>query len=180
MFETDDYGNSFFTSLKSLEGYTPVKCTATSEFYILKGKTVKMVKENLSPRFGMKYAIYAPVKEGDPLSGRFYPREFRERPDYTEFVKSLLPYILDGNLYLLFTQAEIDETRDMLRRLYKSYHKRDGVLNYKTQYLPLLSAHIYREWYEKNKRGESNYETSLMLMEQRIKSLWELQSEKPS
>lgn len=180
MFETDSYGNRYFTSLKTLEGYTPVKCTTTSEFYILKGKTVKMTRENLSPRFGLTYAIYAPPKEGDPLSDKYYVREFREMPDYVEYVKSLRHYILDGNLYLLFTPQEIDETRDMLRRLYKSYHKRDGVLNYKTQYIPLLESSIYREWYERFKKNENNYQTSLMLIDKRIKGLWELQNEKPS
>lgn len=180
MFETDEHGNTFFTSLKSLEGITPIKCTSTSEFYTLKGKVVKMVKKNIVPRFGMKYAIYAPPVEGDGLSCKYYVREFRERPDYKEYVKSLRTYILDGNLFLLFTQAEIDDIRDMLRRLYKSYHKRDGVLNYKTQYLPLLESSIYREWHERFKKNESNYQTSLMLIDKRIKGLWELQNEKPS
>jgi hypothetical protein len=180
MFETDADGNKYFTSIKTIEGYTPVKCTTTSEFYILKGKTVKMTRENLSPRFGLTYAIYAPPKEGDPLSGKYYVREFRDIPDYVGYIKSLRHYILDGNLFLLFTPQEIDETRDMLRRLYKGYHKKDGVLNYKTQYLPLLEANIFREWYEKHKRAESNYKTSLMQMDKHIESLWMLQTNKSS
>jgi hypothetical protein len=178
MFETDTDGNTYFTDPKLLKDYVAIKCNATTEFYVLKGKTVKMTKENLIPRFGMKYAIYAPPKEGDRLSDKYYVREFREMPDYKEYVRGLLPYILDGNIYLLFTPAEVEEMKDMLRRLYKSYHKKEGILDYRKQYIPLLEAYIRKEWYEKAKKHESNYKTCLMQREKHIKYLWELSSEK--
>ena len=173
MFETDADGNTFFTDLKALTDYTPVKCTTMTEFYILKGKTVKITKDNIIPRFGMMYALYAPPIEGDPLSNKYYVREFRERPDYKEYVKSLLHYILDGNLYLLFTQGQVEETKDVLRRLYKSYHKKEGTLDYKKQYLPLVEAIIFREFWEAKKKNESGYATSLQQMDIHIKNVWE-------
>lgn len=173
MFETDEDGNRFFTNLKTLQGYTPIKCTTTTEFYAMQGRTVKLAKESLSPRFGLLYAIYAPPVEGDPLSNKYYIREFREQPNYEEYLKHIWNYIYDGNIYLLFTPADVEDMKATLKRLYKSYHKKEGILDYKLQYLPLLESSITRDFWEAKKKNESGYKTSLMQMNLHIKSIWE-------
>ena len=174
-FKRDEDGNEFFKSTIELpEGYKAVRCTSGVEFYKLRGRSVKIEKENLVPRFGLHYAIYAPPISMHALSDRYYPREFREMTGYEEYVKSLKGYIKDRNLWLLFSPTEIEETTDALTRLYKAYHKKEGKLDYKKQYIPLLETALYLEMYIKKNKEDVGYKTKIAQLDTRIKYLYSL------
>jgi len=174
-FRRDENGNLFFISLIELpEGIKGIKCKSTVEFYTLKVRTVKICKENLEPMFGIWYAIYSPPIVGDTASDKYYPRELRPTDNYEENIKDLRRYVKDGNLYLLLDKTFTEKITETLERLYRAYHKKDGKLDYRKQYIPLMENSLALEHYVGTGKKDPNDMSKVKAWENKIKLIYSL------
>jgi len=179
-FRRDEHGNLTFVSrIEIPDKYKAIKCTSTVEFYGLRGRSVKICKENLEPLFGMWYAIYAPPIAGDTDSykyaDRYFPRQLRDTDNYEESIKELRRYVKDGNLWLLLSQSDMERITETLQRLYRAYHKTEGQLDYRKQYIPLMENSIALELYIQRQKSAPDYMTKIKVWEAHIKSLYQIQ-----
>ena len=149
-------------------GWHAVRSTTVLDFYTLKGRTVKLTKDNLAPRFGSFYLIANSPTEPT----MYYLHEFRDTATYRDVLQRNLRYINDGALWVLYTDQEVEAMRQTLSRLYKSYHKTEGKLDYHTQYLPLLRANMWLDDYKRNNKHDSNYMVTIKRTEEAIQKLW--------
>lgn len=166
--ETDS-GSRYVLSPRELpEGWYAIQSTTTLDFYVMKGKTTKLTKDNLTPRFGSYYLIADSPTEPT----KYYLREFRTSTTYKDVLLRNTRYIKDGALWVLYTEEEVEEMRQTLSRLYKSYHKKEGKLDYQNQYLPLLRAHIWLDNFTRNHKHDPSYMVTIKRTEEAIRKLW--------
>jgi hypothetical protein len=158
---------------------TSIKVWNLIQFYTLKGRTTSMIKSNLEP-LTIQYALHSPQEE------KYYLKDFRRysiddlvlRPgrnldlDQTDFgIKNIRRYFVDGNLYLLFDETDMENTKLMLKRVYKAQFTDDGTMQYKL-FIDILSETINYEDYRDYGRNLTGFKTVSNQYEQRIKELW--------
>jgi hypothetical protein len=177
--QSDD-NSQWATSLESfLPEYTSVRCWNTIQCYQLIKRRTTLVLDNFCPIPNLKYAVHS-QKEG-----RYYFREFQDIPlwlmrfyktdkdwdSYDTYLNDFRRRVSDGNIYLLFTQEQIAETKATLERLYKSHFSNDGKLDYKI-YIQLIEQSLMREDYNDKCKSLPGFRTGLHIMDEKIKELW--------
>ena len=183
---TDKNDNKWYETLDEAkeDGYFPVKCSFVLEFYTLKGKTSKLLKENLEP---IKYLYYTVF---DPNVNLFYVRFFRAYPlevlffyrksmtfsGDDEAVQSLRDYIKDGNVTLLFSRGQVDNTSETLKRLYRANLNGEGQLSYRL-YIKILQETLQYEDYKSYGKNHIGSKTVMNQFEMKIAELWKQASE---
>ena len=186
MIHTDKNDSKWYENLDEAkaDGYFPVKCSSVLEFYTLKGKTSKLLKENLEPIKYLYYTVFDPnVKLYYVKFFRAYPLEvlFLNRKSLTfggddEAVESLRNYVADNNVTLLLTKTQVDNTSDMLKRLYKANLSGEGQLSYRL-YIQILYQYLKHEDYKDYGKNLTGYKTVSNQYETRIAELWKQASE---
>lgn len=168
------------------EGYVPVKCFSVLQFYTLKGRITKLLKENLEPIRYLYYALY------DPNVKKYYIRLAHPhsvdclyflRKDFTFAVEDdiavgrLRKWCDDGNITLLFTTAQIQDTTALLERLWKSEYKTEGKVDYRL-YIEILQASLDMEDYCDFGKSLTGFRTVKNQMELKIADIWKRIKEK--
>lgn len=158
---------TWFDSPEDLKpDYIPVKCWSVLQFYQLKGKTTKLTIDNLE---GIKYVYYLLYS---PQEKRYYKKFWRNYSAEVYYfyrrtntfsgedisVENLRRWIEDGNVTILFTQPQIDATREMLQRLYKAHFGAEGKMDYKL-FIELLRLSLDYEDYMDKCKNVTGYKT---------------------
>ena len=160
--------------------FTPIKCTNLVMCYRLSGRKTTLALENFEPIADLKYCYYSPAEK------RYY---FKTYPNdiplwlimfydpngswdsYDVITNDLRKRVQDGNMYLLLTKEEIEDTTAMLIRLYKSYFKSEGKLPYKT-YINLVIQSLTLEDYQGYAKNHTGFKTACKMMNEKIDALW--------
>ena len=185
IWQKDDI-SEWYDSLEELKKeFTVIKCYSPLQFFMLKGKTTVMTKDNLVPIPDLKYVLFSPQEK------RYYLKESREYSlnafyfyrrdlDFSgddEAVMNLRRYILDGNIWLLFTEEQVENTKKMLERINKAHFSAEyaqGRLDYRTQYVPLLKESIDLEDYKDWGRNLLGFKTVCRQYDMEVERLWKL------
>lgn len=175
---TDDI-SSWTNSLADFKPeYVDVKCWSVLQFFQLEGRKSVIKKENIVPIDDLYLALYSPQEK------KYYYKEYRgydidimylrrlESDEWKPELDSLRRYISDGNLYLLLTESQIQETVIMLERLYKSHFVGLGKVPYKI-WIQLLQLHLDYEDYRDYGANLTGYKTVCHTFEIKIKELWD-------
>lgn len=170
---------TYFESLTEVAPeYTPIKVWTVLQFYMLKGKTSKIMKDNIEVIRYVYYVVYAPAEK------RYYKKFFRAFPlDKLYFIKedeeaaaNLRRYVEDGNVWLLLTLGQITDTTDMLKRLWKGNLSGEGKVDYRI-WLELLAAYLDLEDYKDYGKELVGFKTVCNQMQIKIDDLWKKASE---
>jgi len=165
--------------------FTPVKCYSVIEFFWLKGRTTSMTISNLECIPDLHYTMYSPNEQ------RYYYREYRGydldtlyfyRPTLTFSgedvgVNNLRRYVRDGNLWLLFTQGQVENIIKILLRLWKAQFVDEGKVPYRL-YVELLKSSIDLEDFRDYGKEFTGFRTVCAQYEKRIRELWDKTREK--
>ncbi len=84
---------------------------------------------------------------------------------------------MDGNVHILLTAEQVEDTSDMLKRLWKAKFKTEGKLDYRT-YIELLDQSLRLEDYKDYGSNLIGSKTVVNQFELRIEELWQ-QANKP-
>lgn len=179
MIEHKDDIISWFDSLDDVKPeYTPVKAWTPLQFYNLKGKTSKITKDNIEVMKYVYYVVYAASEK------RYYKRFFRALPlDKLYFMRgddestvNFRRYIDDGTVWILFTKPQIDDTTDMLKRLWKGNLSGEGKVDYRI-WLELLAEYLDLKDYKDYGKELVGFKTVCHQKELKIADLWKKASE---
>ena len=174
----------FFTFADTLEDfkpeYTPLKCWSVLQFFKLIGRRTVLVKDNIEPIPNLHYCVFSPHEERYYLkSYRNYSLNqlyfYRKDLDFSgedTAIESLKRYIDDENVHILLTNEQVEETRSMLQRLWKSQFNVEGKLNYRT-YIQLLDETLKLNDYKEYCSGLTGFKTVCNQMEIHINELWQ-------
>lgn len=181
MIHEDEEQNKYYLSLEEAkeEGKIPIKCFSPLQFYTLRGKTTNLVKENIEVIRYLYYTVF------DPNVKRYYVKFFRAYPLNVLFfykkdltfsgedlaVENLRKYITDGNVTLLFTKPQVDDTTAMLKRLWNANLKGEGQVDYRL-YIRLLDESLRLEDYKVYGKNLVGYKTVINQFNLRIMDLW--------
>jgi len=170
----DDNGFKWFDTLEDCKPeYYPIKVTTPLMFYTLKGRTSIITKANIEPLRYVHYVVYA--KSENRYYYRFWKMatldDFYGYQSDDQNVVDLRRYISDGNLYLLFTQSQINDNISMLQRAWKGYLTGDGQLDYK-MFLRLVEAILRYEELRDTQKNITGYKTACSIQEKGITDLW--------
>ena len=179
MIHTDINGFSYYHSLDDAkaDGYTPVHAFSVLCFFVLKGRTTNLAKENLIP-FNGKYCVLGTDK-------RYYVRDYRGfsvdalffcRPElgFTEMDVSaevLQRYIYDDRAWLLYTQDMITDMKKMLDRVCKAHVNGNASLSYKL-FIQILESELKLEDYKDYGRNLTGFKTACKIQEDYINELF--------
>lgn len=160
------------------DGYYPVKATSLLQFFILKGKTIKILKENLESIRYLYYVVYAGSDK------RYYFRLFRHclLEDLFFYVhdnkemQHLRKFVEDGTVTLLMTKQQVMDTTALLTRLWSANLTGEGKLPYKI-YLQIMEKTLLLEDYKGHGRELTGFKTVCNKMELEIADLWRKASE---
>ena len=161
------------------EEYTSVKIWSPIQFYALRGRISTIALDNFDPIPDLHYALYSPKEK------RYYLKEFTNipmwemlfyKPDkawdsYDTEVNNYLRYISDGNLFLLLTKEQIDDTTAKLVKLWKANLTGEGKLNYKI-YIEIVRVALQYEDYKGNMKGATGYMTVCNSYDNKLIELW--------
>ena len=177
---TDDI-SSWVSNLKDLAPeYTPIRITSVLSFYKLRGRTTSMIMSNLECIPDLHYALKQPREE------KYYYRGFKGydletlyfyRPTLTFSgesmpVENLRQYVRDGNIWILMTPQMVNDTSDMLARLWRSQFNDGGKLDYRI-YIDLLKLNLDYADYKDYGKELTGYLTMCKKYEQAIIETWE-------
>jgi len=172
---------SWGESLSDFEpNYAPVKTWSVLQFYRLRGRTLTIIKENITPYEDLKYCVHSKA------DNRFYFYTFREYPldvlffrerdlqwnSFDTELNNLHNYISDGNLYLLFTQEQVKDTTTMLQRLFKSHFTGEGKVSYRS-WISLLDQSLRLEEYKDKCPNITGFRTICKEFNERLNAIWE-------
>lgn len=160
--------------------YFPVKCNTILQFYTLRGKTSKITIENIEPIRYVHYALFSPQEgryyykfwHSAPLEVYYFYRRTLEFSGADLSVENLRNYVEDGNIWMLYTQAQVNDTTEVLKRLWKGYFTGEGKIPYPI-YLQLLQQIIDYEDYQDKCKGVTGFKTVSNQYDTRIKELWD-------
>ena len=183
---TDTNDNKWYENLDEAkeDGYMPVKCLSVLEFYTLKGKTTKLLKENLEPIRYLYYTVYDPnvnlyyvkFSRAYPLDVLYFYRKSLTFSGEDEAVQSLRDYVTDGNVTLLLTKQQVTDTSDTLKRLWRANLSGEGKLSYRL-YIQLLHESLQYEDYLDYGKNLTGFKTVCNQYEIKIAELWKQASE---
>ena len=178
----------YFTDLSEAkeEGYVPVKCFSVLQFYTLKGRMTKLLKENLEPIRFLYYALYDPnvkkyyIRLAHPHSVDslyFFRRDFTFAVEDDLAVENLRKWVSDANITLLFVEKQIQDTTALLERLWRSEYKGEGKVDYRL-YIELLRLSLDLKDYEDFGKGLTGFKTICHTYDLRIADVWKRIKEK--
>lgn len=170
------------------EGYFPIKCTNPLEFFTLRGKTSIITKDNVEPIRYLYYLVYSPQEKRYymrfhhvySLNQLFFYKQDSTFSGQDESIENLHKYLYDENLYLLYTKAQVDTTRDVMARIWKANLSTKGDIDFRKFYpisLEIMDMSLKLEDYKDYGRGLTGYKTTINQMEQKILELWKIASE---
>ena len=172
---TDDT-SSWGTSLDAFKPeYSSVKIWNILQLFTLEGRKSVIKKENIIPIPFLRLALFSPQEQ------RYYYKEYRGYDIESMYFRRLEPnedtdkirrYVSDGNLYLLLSDKQIQDTTTMLERLYKSHFVGQGKVPYKI-WLKLLQAYLDYEDYKEYGVNLVGFKTVCHQFETQIRTLWE-------
>ena len=182
MIHTDENDHKYFLTLDEAkqEGYTPIKCFSVLQFFTLKGRITKLLKENLEPIRYLYYTLYDPnvkkyyIRLSAPHSVDclyFFRKDFTFAVEDDVAVDNLRNWVNDGNISLLFTKAQIEDTTALLTRLWKSEYKSEGKVDYRL-YIELLEASLNAEDYNNVGKHLTGFRTVQNQYNEKIKDIW--------
>jgi len=182
----DKNDSEYYESMEEAkkEGYFPVKVKSLLEFYTLKGRTSILSRANIEP---IRYLYYVVCSSSD---GRYYKRLFRSYPldelyfyrksltfsGNDEAIENLQKYVADNTVTLLFTKQQVDNTTDVLTRLWKANMSGEGKLSYRI-YLQILDISLKLEDYKDYGKNLTGFKTACNQLQLKINELWKQASE---
>jgi hypothetical protein len=83
----------------------------------------------------------------------------------------LRQWVADHNVWMLYTQKEIDDTSSALERLYRANLTTEGKLDYRL-YLQILKLSLDLEKYTDDGKNLTGYHTVINQMEGQLRELW--------
>ncbi len=187
MIHEDKNGSKYYENLDESkeEGYIPVRCYSPLQFYTLRGKSSKMIKDNIEPIRYLYYTVYDPnvrlhyIKffKAYPLDVLFWYRRTDTFSGEDQAVESLREYVKDGNVTLMYTRQQISDTTALLMRLYKSNFGKEGKLDFRL-YLRILEENLRLEDYISYSKHLTGFHTACSGFEVRIAELWKQAKDK--
>jgi hypothetical protein len=168
----------FFDEIKE-DGFFPVKCKSVLQFFMLKGRTVVINKENIVPIPDLAYVVKAKTPE------RYYLRKYhaydldqlyfyRQSDTFSgqdAAIENLRRYTDDNNIWLLFTKDQSAMITDMLTRVYKSQFKTEGKVPYPI-FMQLMKLYLDLEDYEQYSKHLTGSRTVINQYTTHINELW--------
>lgn len=185
MTHEDPNGFPYYESLDEVraDGYAPVKVWSLLQFYILKGRTTNLVKQNLEPFPNLKYLVlngenryYVRTFAGWSVDDLYFYYQDRLNPE-NEAIENLRRYVYDGKVWLLLTKDHVEQTTLMLQRLWKANLEGEGKVDYRL-YLQILDRTLKRDDYAEMGKNLIGYKTALKIMDGHIADLWKQVYEK--
>ena len=179
MTHADENDWTYYGSLDEAkaDGYAPLKAWTTLQFYILKGKTTNLRKENLIPFPNLKYLVlngenryYVRTFAGWSVDDLHFYYQDRLNPE-NEAIENLRRYSYDGRCFLILTAVNIEQTTLMLQRLWKANLEGEGKVDYRL-YLQILELSLKRDDYAEMGKNLIGYKTALKIMDGHIADLW--------
>jgi len=178
---TDDNGWSYYETLDELraDGLAPVKVWSLLQFFMLKGRTTNIVKENFIPIPRLRYCVLG-------SDNRYYVREFRQiwtidmvyfyrkSLDFSgddEAIDALHRYVYDDRAWLILDKEQVGGISAMLTRVYNANLSDKGKLPYKI-YLEIADLSLKREDFAENQKNITGYRTALKIMDDKIGELF--------
>ena len=160
--------------------YQPVKVWNLLQFFRLSGKKTVLAKDNLEPIPGLKYLLFSPAEKiyylkeyrGYSVDELYFYRRTLTFSGEDIAIVNLRNYVLDGNIYLLFDENMVQDTKEMLARVSKSYFHSETELKYKT-FINILSLSIDLEDYRTYSSNLTGFKTVCNQFEQKIAALWQ-------
>jgi len=190
MKHTDDNDITWYESLDDVkfEGYFPIRASNPLEFFTLRGKTSVLIRDNFIPIRYLYYLVNSPQEKRlymrfyhvYSLDELFFYKKTLTFSGQDESVENLHKYIYDGNLWLLYTKAQVDSTRDVMERVWKANIKTDGDIDFKKFYpisLQIMDASLKLEEYKDYGKALTGYKTCINQQEQKILELWKIAAE---
>jgi hypothetical protein len=175
---TDDI-SSWFNSLDDAKPeYASVKMWSILQLFQLEGRKSVIKKDNIIPIPDLYLVLHSPQEQ------KYYYKEYRgydvetmylrrlESDENKPYIDSLRRYVSDGNLYLLLSDKQVQDTTTMLERLYKSHYVGAGKVPYKI-WLKLLAAYLDYEDYKDYGVNLVGFKTVCHQFETQIRTLWE-------
>jgi len=155
--------------------FISVKAVSLLSLFRLKGRTSTITTDNLEPLLPLKYLLHSPQEN------KFYLKDYKgytlkELMDAVyagsePTINSLVNYVYDGNIYLMFDKEGISDMTQMLCRIYNAHFTDKGKLNY-SDYIKLvkeITDYEYYQSYGKNLTGAKTVSNQLQLS---IDELW--------
>lgn len=160
------------------DGYFPVKVTNLLQFFTFKGKTIKILKENIEPLRYLQYCVYASAEN------RYYFKLFRAYlledlffyVNDNEAMQHLRRFVEDGTVTLLMSKQQVMDTTSILTRLWSANLTGEGKLSYPL-YLQIMENTLLLEDYKSYAREHTGYKTICNQKELEIADLWRKASE---
>lgn len=160
--------------------YTPIKCWSVLQFYTPKKKATTLIKSNIEVIRYLHYLVYSPAEQ------RYYKKFFRAYDLDTLYwyrktitfsgeevaVENLRRYTDDGNVTLLFTKQQIDDTMAILERLWGGHFSEPGKLLYK-DYVTLLELSLDYEDYKDTGKNLTGFRTVCKSFDDKIADVWQ-------
>jgi len=171
---------TWFDSIEDVKPeYTPIKAWSVLQFFTLRGKSSKLIKDNLDPIEGLYYLLFSPQEN------RYYKKPYRGYDIDTLYfyrqtlnfsgedlaVENLRRYVADGNIWLLFNADQIKDTQSLLARVWSANLTTEGKLDYRI-YIQLLKENIDYEDYQSYSKSHIGYRTVCNQFQIRIDELW--------
>lgn len=173
--------SKWYESLEDVkaDGYTPIKCFSPLCFFRMRGRTSTLIKENLEPIPDLKYIVLSPKEE------RYYLKEYREWDiDSFYFYRKTLDfsgddpareqlrrYIDDDNVWLLFTDEMVEDTKAMLARVYNGHFTKKGTIAYR-DYINLLEQSLRYKDYKEYGKSLTGFKTVSNQFQKTIRGIW--------
>ena len=149
---------------EDLSSYTKIQVRHWLEFFKLREGRSVFNWDNLQYRDDILWAVYSPVED------LYYLRSTRDRWDGDSASKRLKTYYTDDNLYILLSEAQMEELKDSMARSYRHYTKEKGTFKYR-EFYALMRLHIERDDYLYWYRGEEGYKTKVRQFDNQIKQI---------
>lgn len=166
--------------------YAPVKCFSILQFFRMRGRTERIIRENIEPINELHYCLFSPAEK------RYYLKLYRDwqldqlrlyskaslfSEDYA--VENLKSYINDGNIWLLLNETQVVDTRDVMRRIWTSSLP-SADIDYRRFYplsIRIIEEKLRLEDYEDYGRSLPGFKTACNQMNESIQALWREASE---
>jgi hypothetical protein len=186
LLQSNSNGFQWYTSLEDAQadGFAVVKVYSLLAFFMLKPRVSVISLDNLEVIPNLFYLYEGRESDDAPL--KYYKKSYRNwTADMLFFYRQSLIFSGDddainifrrrcglGEVYLLLTGEQVEDTTAMLKRLYKSQFKEEGKLKYKI-YLALAETSLRFSDYQQIGKDLTGYRTTCSIFEREIKNLWD-------
>ena len=155
--------------------YISIKAWNPIQFYSLTGKRTTIIIDNFEPIPDLHYALFSPLEKiyyfktfrNIPLKEMLFYETDNKWDSYDAEIVSLRRYITDGNLWLLMTQEQVDNTSNMLHKLWNAHLTGEGKFDYR-RYIELVSESLKYEHYKDFGKSLAGFKTISRQYEIRI------------